>query len=195
MLSARGIPAVIPEKSDQIAAQKRDGPKRGRPPVSDEDAYKERNVVERPFPSSISRAASRPVKTSSPSPTAPPQSSTPPSPGRSYSETRPSPRQQAARLSFETAVKGRSEDLGTSCRHAIRVGSRSDEFPPHDPSSCYCQSGTRRRDPFRGQNGSDEGAREPFQVYRTVVVQPLDLQAVDNGDEERGQIERRESGR
>jgi len=49
MLRARGIQAVIPEKSDQIAARKRKGSKGGRPPVFDGDAYKNRNVVERSF--------------------------------------------------------------------------------------------------------------------------------------------------
>ena len=49
MLRARGIRAVIPEKSDQIAARKRKGSKGGRPPAFDEDAYRDRNVVERSF--------------------------------------------------------------------------------------------------------------------------------------------------
>lgn len=49
MLRARGIRAVIPEKSDQIAARKRKGCKGGRPPAFDESAYKDRNVVERSF--------------------------------------------------------------------------------------------------------------------------------------------------
>lgn len=49
MLRDRGIRAVIPEKSDQIAARKRKGRNGGRPPAFDEDAYKDRNVVERSF--------------------------------------------------------------------------------------------------------------------------------------------------
>lgn len=49
MLRARGITAVIPEKSDQIAARKRKGSAGGRPPAFDTDAYKDRNVVERSF--------------------------------------------------------------------------------------------------------------------------------------------------
>ena len=43
------IRAVIPDKSDQIAARKRKGRAGGRPPTFDEDAYKDRNVVERSF--------------------------------------------------------------------------------------------------------------------------------------------------
>lgn len=49
MLRDRGIHAVIPEKSDQIAARKRKGSKGGRPPGFDAEAYKDRNVVERSF--------------------------------------------------------------------------------------------------------------------------------------------------
>lgn len=49
MLRVRGIRAVIPEKSDQIAARNRKGSKGGRPPAFDADAYKNRNVVERSF--------------------------------------------------------------------------------------------------------------------------------------------------
>lgn len=49
MLAARGIKAVIPEKSDQIAARKRKGRNGGRPPRLDQDAYRDRNVVERSF--------------------------------------------------------------------------------------------------------------------------------------------------
>ncbi len=48
-LRRRGIRAVIPEKSDQIAARKRRGSRGGRPPRLDEDAYRGRNVVERSF--------------------------------------------------------------------------------------------------------------------------------------------------
>lgn len=49
VLRARGIIAVIPEKSDQIAARKRRGSKGGRPPKFDAQAYRGRNVVERSF--------------------------------------------------------------------------------------------------------------------------------------------------
>ncbi|SJN34785.1 Mobile element protein [Microbacterium esteraromaticum] len=49
MLRSRGIRCVIPEKSDQTAARKRKGQNGGRPSKFDEDAYKDRNVVERSF--------------------------------------------------------------------------------------------------------------------------------------------------
>jgi transposase len=49
MLRRRGIRAVIPEKSDQIATRKRRGHRGGRPPGLDADAYRGRNVVERSF--------------------------------------------------------------------------------------------------------------------------------------------------
>lgn len=48
-LRERGIGAVIPEKSDQIARRKAKGRNGGRPPSFDAEAYKERNVVERAF--------------------------------------------------------------------------------------------------------------------------------------------------
>jgi transposase len=48
-LRSRSIAAVIPEKSDTIAARKRRGSRGGRPPKLDVDLYKERNVVERSF--------------------------------------------------------------------------------------------------------------------------------------------------
>ncbi len=48
-LRRRGINAVIPQKSDQIAARKRRGRTGGRPPAFDKDDYKGRNVVERSF--------------------------------------------------------------------------------------------------------------------------------------------------
>lgn len=48
-LRRRRIDAVIPEKSDQIAARKRRGSKGGRPPAFDAEIYKQRNVVERSF--------------------------------------------------------------------------------------------------------------------------------------------------
>lgn len=49
MLRARGIKAIIPEKSPDIAARQRKGSAGGRPPALNEDAYKARNVVERSF--------------------------------------------------------------------------------------------------------------------------------------------------
>ena len=49
MLRVRGIKAVIPEKSDQIANRKRRGKSGGRPPGLDKEAYKRRNVIERCF--------------------------------------------------------------------------------------------------------------------------------------------------
>ena len=48
-LRNRGIAAVIPEKSDTIAARARRGGRGGRPPKLDVDLYKGRNVVERSF--------------------------------------------------------------------------------------------------------------------------------------------------
>ena len=45
-LRRRGIKATIPEKLDQIAARQRSG-RGGRAPSFDQEAYKERNVVER----------------------------------------------------------------------------------------------------------------------------------------------------
>jgi transposase len=49
MLRGRGITAVIPQKSDEIAARRRRGRRGGRPPVFDEIRYKQRNLVERSF--------------------------------------------------------------------------------------------------------------------------------------------------
>ena len=48
-LRRRGIKAVIPAKSDAIAARRRRGSAGGRPPAFDADTYKDRNVVERSF--------------------------------------------------------------------------------------------------------------------------------------------------
>lgn len=48
-LRERGIAAVIPEKSNEIAARKRKGRAGGRPPGFDAELYKDRNVVERAF--------------------------------------------------------------------------------------------------------------------------------------------------
>lgn len=48
-LRSRGISAVIPEKSTEIAARKRKGSVGGRPPGFDHEAYRNRNVVERAF--------------------------------------------------------------------------------------------------------------------------------------------------
>jgi len=49
MLRDRGIAAVIPQKSDEIAARLRRGRRGGRPPAFDEIRYKQRNLVERSF--------------------------------------------------------------------------------------------------------------------------------------------------
>lgn len=49
MLRDRGIKAVIPQPSDQIAHRVRRGPAGGRPPAFDPATYKGRNVVERSF--------------------------------------------------------------------------------------------------------------------------------------------------
>ena len=46
-LRRRGIAAVIPEPSDQIAHRKRRGSRGGRPPAFDAADYKGRNVIER----------------------------------------------------------------------------------------------------------------------------------------------------
>ncbi|QFU99849.1 hypothetical protein KDY119_03385 [Luteimicrobium xylanilyticum] len=48
-LRARRIQAVIPERADQKANRKRKGSAGGRPPVTDFEKYKKRNVVERSF--------------------------------------------------------------------------------------------------------------------------------------------------
>jgi transposase len=48
-LRGRRIPAVIPQRSDQIAARLNRGRAGGRPPNFDIDKYKCRNVVERCF--------------------------------------------------------------------------------------------------------------------------------------------------
>ena len=48
-LRRRRITAVIPAKSDHIAARKRRGRAGGRPHDFDAETYKERNVVERSF--------------------------------------------------------------------------------------------------------------------------------------------------
>lgn len=49
MLRERGIRAVIPQPSDQIAHRLRRGAAGGRPPTFDSVAYKGRNVIERSF--------------------------------------------------------------------------------------------------------------------------------------------------
>jgi transposase len=46
-LRRRGIRAVIPQPSDQVAKRKRRGRSGGRPPAFDREAYKRRNTVER----------------------------------------------------------------------------------------------------------------------------------------------------
>ncbi len=48
-LRAKGIQAVIPQRSDQIELRARRGTKGGRPPGFDAGAYRGRNVVERAF--------------------------------------------------------------------------------------------------------------------------------------------------
>jgi transposase len=48
-LRRKGIRAVIPQRSDQIAHRKAKGSKGGRPPTFDAQAYRGRNVVERTF--------------------------------------------------------------------------------------------------------------------------------------------------
>ncbi|MFG2546456.1 IS5 family transposase [Streptomyces sp. NPDC048594] len=48
-LRRRGIRAVVPERSDQMANRKRRGSAGGRPPAFDPEQYKARNVVERCF--------------------------------------------------------------------------------------------------------------------------------------------------
>ena len=48
-LRRRGIRAVIPERKDEKANRKKKGRKGGRPRAFDQEAYKERNVVERTF--------------------------------------------------------------------------------------------------------------------------------------------------
>ena len=48
-LRRRGITAVIPQPSDQIAHRKRRGSRGGRPPAFDAAGYKGRNVIERGF--------------------------------------------------------------------------------------------------------------------------------------------------
>src|SRR5699024_12769345 len=49
MATARGVKAVIPRRSDGIAARQRKGSRGGRPPRLDKTAYAGRNVVERRF--------------------------------------------------------------------------------------------------------------------------------------------------
>lgn len=48
-LRGRGVKAVIPQPSDQIAHRKRRGSAGGRPPSFDAEVYKGRNVIERSF--------------------------------------------------------------------------------------------------------------------------------------------------
>jgi transposase len=49
LLRTRGIQAVIPQRSDQIAHRLSKGRAGGRPPCFDPDLYRLRNVVERAF--------------------------------------------------------------------------------------------------------------------------------------------------
>jgi transposase len=48
-LRSRGVKAVIPQPSDQVAHRKRRGSAGGRPPAFDAAVYKSRNVIERCF--------------------------------------------------------------------------------------------------------------------------------------------------
>lgn len=48
-LRERGIPTVIPQRSDQITARQKRGTGGGRPPNFDTEMYRRRNVVERCF--------------------------------------------------------------------------------------------------------------------------------------------------
>ena len=63
-LRRRGIQAVIPVKDDQQGHRRARGRRGGRPPAFDPQRYKERNTVERCFPSSSSSAPSPPAMTS-----------------------------------------------------------------------------------------------------------------------------------
>ena len=49
LLRDRGIRAVISEPSDQAGHRRARGPRGGRPPAFDPEAYKGRNVIERSF--------------------------------------------------------------------------------------------------------------------------------------------------
>ncbi|MEU7068161.1 IS5 family transposase [Streptomyces sp. NPDC046161] len=49
LLRRRGIAATIPERRDQAANRRRRGRLSGRPPAFDQEAYRDRNVVERCF--------------------------------------------------------------------------------------------------------------------------------------------------
>jgi transposase len=48
-MRARGVGFTSPEKTDHVARRQAKGSARGRPPASDRDGYKRRNVVERAF--------------------------------------------------------------------------------------------------------------------------------------------------
>lgn len=48
-LRARGIPAVIPERDDQLAHRRRRGKRGGRPYAFDAEHYRDRNIIERSF--------------------------------------------------------------------------------------------------------------------------------------------------
>jgi transposase len=48
-LRQKGIRAVIPEKSDQLARRQAKGSRGGRPPGFDAETYRDRNLVERSF--------------------------------------------------------------------------------------------------------------------------------------------------
>lgn len=48
-LASRGIKATIPDRDDQLANRKKKGAAGGRPPRTDAELYRKRNVVERCF--------------------------------------------------------------------------------------------------------------------------------------------------
>lgn len=76
-LRARSIAAVIPEKSDTIAARERRGSRGGKLPKLDADLYKSRNVVERSFPLAKQWRGLATRCDNPQSPTAPPSPSAP----------------------------------------------------------------------------------------------------------------------
>lgn len=89
LLRSRGVTAIIPQKSDEIAARLRRGHRGGRPPAFDEIRC---SAISSNDPSACSNNGADwpPATTNSPSSTAPPSYSAPASPGPAISETRPS---------------------------------------------------------------------------------------------------------
>ena len=73
-LRSRGIQAVIPEPSDQIANRQRRGSRDGRPVGFDTQKYKSRNVIERSF-NTYKNWRGLATRYDSPSPTVPQHSS------------------------------------------------------------------------------------------------------------------------